>query len=86
MRGKRRIGLYELTFNDEILTVSRILLSQAYQKKGIGKYLMKYFETLGYKKIQLMAWENNPAVGFYKKLGYKIVKEENHKYLMEKIA
>ncbi|KKQ45899.1 MAG: hypothetical protein US63_C0009G0010 [Candidatus Moranbacteria bacterium GW2011_GWC2_37_8] len=46
LRGKRRIGLYELTVNGKILTISRILLAPFYQKRGIGKYLMEYFETL----------------------------------------
>lgn len=84
LRGKRRIGLYELTANGKNLTISRILLSPFYQKKGIGKYLMGYFETLGFNRIQLSVWKNNPAVGFYKNLGYKIIKKENNKYLMEK--
>lgn len=84
MRGKRRVGLYELTDNGKILTISRILLSPAYHKKGIGKYLMNYFETLGHEKLQLSVWRNNPAVYFYKKMGYKITKKENNKYLMEK--
>ena len=85
MKGKRRIGIYELFPDKKNLTISRILLSPSYQKKGIGKYLMSYFETLGYDNLQLSVWENNPAVSFYKKLGYKIINKKGNKYLMKKI-
>jgi GNAT superfamily N-acetyltransferase len=86
MKGKRRIGLYQITeHNSNTLEITRIFLIPSYQKKGIGTWHMKHFETLGYNKIILEVWDNNPAQFLYKKLGYKTVKKKNHKIHMEKI-
>ena|SRR3989338_872302 len=87
MKGKKRIGFYHIApdaFVKNALYITRIFISPAHQKKKIGYFLMKYFETLGYKKIRLQVWDNNPAVKFYKNLGYKVISEKNHKYLIEK--
>lgn len=78
------IGFCQLLQKDDKLEVKGIFLSKNYRGKGIGYNLMKEFETNGIKTIGLHVWDNNPAVEFYKKLGYQIVEEKNHKYLMEK--
>lgn len=85
IKGKKRIGFYQLIPKDNKLDITGIFLSQTYQNKGIGRYLMHYFETLGYKKLELQVWENNPAYHFYKKIGYEVISKNQHKYLMKKI-
>jgi ribosomal protein S18 acetylase RimI-like enzyme len=51
-----------------------------YRGQGIGNMLMNsLFELLykyGYKRTSLSVQKNNPAVQFYKRLGYKIVSEK----------
>jgi len=51
-----------------------------YRGKGIGTMLMnKLFELLrerGYKRTSLSVQQNNPAVRFYERLGYKITDEK----------
>jgi ribosomal protein S18 acetylase RimI-like enzyme len=84
LRGVRRIGFFQLTPDKDDLHITGIFLTPNYRGKGIGKYLMDYFEMLGHKRILLQVWENNPAHEFYLKIGYKDIKLENHKYLMEK--
>ena len=84
MRGKRRIGFCQLSPDGKILFVTGIFLKPAYQRKGLGGLLMKNFETFGFKRIRLRIWENNPARGFYEKLGYSVTAKDGHKYLMEK--
>ncbi len=84
LRGKRRIGFYHLVPQVGVLHVKGIFISSAYQRKGIGQFLMRYFETLGFKRILLEVWENNPAYRFYRKWGYCVFKKKNHKYFMEK--
>lgn len=84
LEGKKRIGFYQLTPRGKELDITKIFLSPSSQGKGIGSQLMKKFEVLGCKKITLRVWDNNPALKFYKKLGYKITKKENHKIHMEK--
>jgi len=87
MKGKGRIGFYQILEDPEIedaLYIRMIFLSPSYQGKGIGNFLMESFEKLGYKKLRLLVWDNNPSLNFYKKLGYKVVAKNNHKYTMEK--
>jgi ribosomal protein S18 acetylase RimI-like enzyme len=84
VKGKKRIGFYQLTPNGKTLEITRIFLTPSYQGKGIGTWYMRYFETLGYNHLFLEVWDNNPACLFYKKLGYKKIKNKNHKILMEK--
>ena len=61
------------------------------QGKGFGRVLMQFAENLardrGYKKITMHA--RKTAVGFYEKLGYKVVSDEFQEisiphYIMEK--
>ncbi len=85
IRKSRRIGLFQIEKHKDYLEIVKIILSPSYQGKGIGEFLMHYFETLGKKKIRLQVWDNNPAYQFYKRLGYKAIKKINHKVHMEKI-
>lgn len=86
MKGKRRVGIYQLKKHGKnTLEITRIFFIPSYHRKGIGTWYMKHFETLGYKKLILQVWDNNPARFLYKKLGYKTVKKKNHKIHMEKV-
>ena len=85
MKGKRKIGFYQITPSKNSIDITKIFLSKNYQGKGIGLKLMKKFEKLPCKKITLQVWENNlPAKKFYENLGYAFVKKEKHKIHMEK--
>lgn len=88
LKGSRRIGMFQLSERNNRLAITGLFLSEAYQGKGIAKYLMSYFEKIakskGYLEIELLVWDNNPAKNFYKKLGYKIDSKKDHKYLMIK--
>ena len=84
LKGKRRIGFYGIRKDKNVLTVNKLFLSKTYQNIGIGTFLMNYFESSDIQKIRLEVWDNNPAVKFYEKLGYKIKARKGHKYVMEK--
>ena len=84
MKGKRRIGFYQLSPRGKRLEVTRIYLTPRYQGKGIGTFYMRYFETLGFDVLFLVVLDNNPARLLYKKLGYKVVAEKKHRFRMEK--
>ena len=88
MKGARRIGMFQLVHENSYTYIMRIYLSRSYQNKGIGSFLVDYFEKIAEKKakkrIRLHVWQGNPAVKFYRKLGYKVIKKEPGKYLMEK--
>lgn len=88
MRGKRRIGFFQLKKENQQLIINGLFISPTYQGKGVGKYLMNYFEEVAKKEnlktIGLQVWENNPAKNFYKKCGYKIISSKKHKHIMNK--
>ena len=88
LRGKRRIGFFQLIKEKDKLIINGLFLSPSYQDKGIGKHLMEYFEAIAKKekllKIELQVLDNNPAKSFYKKCGYKIISKKKHKYTMTK--
>ena len=83
-KGKRRIGFYCIKFHKQHLQMKKLYLSQAYQKKGIGTFMMKHFETLGKNLIRLEVWVTNPAKKFYEKLGYNVTGQNGDLYVMEK--
>ena len=84
--NKKPIGFYQIKQNGDELEIKGLFLIDKYRNKGIGKYLMEEFEkTKGIKIFVLKVWDNNKAVEFYKKLGYKIIEEKDHKFLMKKI-
>lgn len=86
--GKKMIGFYHISpdlYEKDAIYLSRIFIAPRCQKKKIGAFLMRYFETLGYNKIKLQVWRSNPAFYFYLKMGYRVVSNKGMKYLMEKI-
>ncbi len=83
---KKPIGFYQIKQNSNELEIKGLFLIDEYRNKGIGKYLMEEFEKInGIKSLVLKVWDNNKAVEFYKKLGYKTIEEKDHKFLMKKI-
>ena len=59
-----------------------------YRNQGVGAMLMgKLFEVLSqheYKQTSLAVQKENPAVNFYLRLGYEIIRENTEEYLMLK--
>lgn len=64
-----------------------ISLYKEYRGYGIGTELMKKMLTelkvRGYKKASLAVQKKNYAVKMYKKLGFKIIDENDEEYIME---
>lgn len=63
-----------------------ISLLKEYRNQGYGTLLMsrmiKYLRKEGYKQTSLSVDKNNYAVRMYKKLGFEIIQEKEHDYLM----
>lgn len=57
-----------------------IQVAEAHRNKGLGNWLMTCFETearaLGLKKAGLTVFNDNPAIGLYKRLGYTVTGED----------
>jgi ribosomal protein S18 acetylase RimI-like enzyme len=63
-----------------------IALFKEYRNQGIGTQLMKamilHLQEKGYKQTSLSVAKDNYAFKMYKKLGFKIIAEQEHDYLM----
>lgn len=63
-----------------------IALFDKYRKQGIGTKLMHamldYMKEKGYKQASLSVDKNNYAVQMYQAIGFKIIEERDHDYLM----
>lgn len=63
-----------------------ISLYEEYRNLGIGTALMKAMLQLlkdkGYKQTSLSVQKENYAVGMYKKVGFKVVEENEEEYIM----
>lgn len=84
LHNNKKIGFYQLKIEGNTLEIVKIFFIPQYQKKGLGTLFIKKFEAMGYKKLRLEVWENNPAVNFYKKLGFVAIQNIEHKIHMEK--
>ena len=51
---------------------------------GVRFGMMVFNYEQGGRLVRLHVWENNPAVGFYRRNGYRIMATDGHKHLMEK--
>lgn len=72
-------------FDDKTYIVSPVFVAEEHKGKGIGTALLKRgMEDLRSKGYKIGLETQNPAnVGFYEKLGFKVVKHEHYK--LEKI-
>ncbi|NBL65812.1 GNAT family N-acetyltransferase [Flavobacterium sp. NST-5] len=82
---------YEIFKNNASAKIHKLYVLPGNQGKGIGKNLVEYILRQAKKEhlshLFLNVNRNNPAIQFYQKLGFEIVKEENisigNGYLME---
>ena len=66
----------------------KIQISDKTQNKGLGTFLFNLIErktkNKNLDKIRLKVFKDNPAKNFYKKLGYKKLKEKDNSLILEK--
>ena len=64
-----------VTFWDNIPFMNMLYLNESYRNKGIGKELVRFWETemkkKGYNLVMTSTLSNEQAQHFYRKLGYK---------------
>ncbi len=80
-------GFWFLNSNVEHAYLSRIFIDPQYHNKGVGlasfKFLFKNYPDVKAWSLQTPIW-NTRTPGFYKKLGFKIVKKKSDKFLFFK--
>ena len=75
-------ALYHPKENLESVTrLSKIYIHPSLQRKGIGKQMMRYIEKVmvssNMRILELNVNRHNPAIEFYKRLGFEIIEEED---------
>ena len=67
------------------LYVAGLFLQPAVHGRGWGRWLLRFMEQQAQDRpVRLHVWENNPALEFYLRHGYRIIQAEGHKLLLEK--
>lgn len=86
--NKRRIGFSDVTREGSKSYLHNIQITSLFQGLGVGTEIMAVIEKkeklAGAKKIEAKVFKKNPALFFYHKLGYKIIKREEHALVMSK--
>lgn len=70
------VGFIHIILTSNEADIINIVVDDYYRKKGIGSKLIDYcLKKHDLKALNLEVKENNSAVDFYKKLGFKIVRK-----------
>ena len=77
------IGFFWTEPMKDFLELLEIHVAPPHQGKGIGGQMMREMEQLakeeGFDEVRLWVFKENPAVSFYKRLGYNIISEDFEK-------
>lgn len=85
--GKRRIGLVCFKYKEGALHLHLMIIFPEYQGKGLGSQVMDYLRHAAIENAchEISLWSfmlNQGALRFYQGLGYQVVNEEEHFYMM----
>ena len=86
MQTNERIGVIKYKESDSFIEIMQLQILPLYQGKGIGKYVLKYFSELAQNRSKLLTLKvlkENPAKTLYKKVGFKIIDEDEHEFHMQ---
>lgn len=80
------VGYFSLQATEKELYISNIQLTPSMQGKGLGSAILK--DTLkanSHKHIRLTTFTDNPAMQLYKRLGFRVEKQEEETVYMVKL-
>lgn len=88
--GKEVVAVAKLSSWNDGAYLSCFVVRDDFQRKGLGTKLMKYMFAVallrGFKKVYLeVKKDNDIAISFFKRMGYKTVEEKEYTYLMKKV-
>jgi len=84
----KRVGWLEVRQTGEEIFLKQLYVDPAYQRRGIGSYVVQRLlnDWAGMaRSVALFVLKNNPAVRFYQRLGFDIVRETRTKFVMRKV-
>ncbi|MDD3007221.1 MAG: GNAT family N-acetyltransferase [Candidatus Pacebacteria bacterium] len=83
----KRVGFFDTVNEGDMMRLRNIQVEQSLQGQGAGKYMMEKIideaQKLKMAKIILRVFVDNPAVGFYERLGFGVVEKEGGSLVME---
>ena len=75
------VGYFGVTCESDALFVSKLYLGASVRGKGLGRTCLDKCAEIargnGLQKLRLTVNRNNPSFGFYKKVGFTVVREED---------
>lgn len=87
-QDEKRVGFFDVVVEGDVMRIRNIQVAENSQGKGIGKYMMMLIseeaENLHIAKIILRVFVDNPAVGFYERLGFCKAGKDESSLMMEK--
>lgn len=82
------VGFFDVVIEGEAMRIRNIQIKADLHKQGIGKYMMAIIlrraKNLKMTKITLRVFVDNPAVGFYERLGFNVAQEDGSSLVMER--
>ncbi|MEM2271915.1 MAG: GNAT family N-acetyltransferase [Archaeoglobaceae archaeon] len=86
---KRVIGMGKLILFDDYSYIGCLVVSDEYQHKGYGSRIVKYLCALSLlnnrtRVLTEVMRENTKALNFFKRLGFRVIKENLWTYTLEK--
>jgi GNAT superfamily N-acetyltransferase len=87
-QGGERVGFFDIHREEEVLRLRNIQLRRDFHGRGVGRWMLERVEEealrTGARRIALSVFLDNPAVGFYEKLGFTEVSRKGSVLAMEK--
>lgn len=80
-----KIGMMKSSEDDTAIHLHQIQVKPTWANKGIGSWLIRNLISTGKEKnknIELHVLKTNPVKKLYDRLGFVVVADEPHKYLM----
>jgi N-acetylglutamate synthase-like GNAT family acetyltransferase len=82
------VGFFDVTIEGYVMRLRNIQVKQDLQGQGVGRYMMasvfRRAKNQKMMKIVLRVFADNPAIGFYERLGFAVVEQDGSSLMMEK--
>src|SRR5690242_16456603 len=81
------IGWLQSFIQDDALLIAQLFLDRPFQRRGIGSDLIRRLiaeANRGKRAVRLNVVKINPAVRLYERLGFRIVREDDRKFYMQR--
>src|SRR5690606_40602789 len=79
-----RSAIAPKTNNSKMCRIEKLYLLSSVQGIGLGRKTIEYIETVSWRKgftiLELNVYRNNPALAFYRRMGFSVFEEVDIPY------